>query len=219
MKQYLVIGLGRFGRSVARTLYEAEQEVLAVDTSEELVQGMINSYGVENAMILDGTDLSNLKEIGAQNFDAAFVCMRNLEASILTTLNLRELGVSKIIAKAGSKEHGKVLEKIGASKIVYPEEYMGKRIAQLVMEPNMIEHLRFSSDFLLAEIKAPSLFWNKTLIQLNLRNKYNANIVGIRKANDLFFPNPAADSLIEKGDILVVITDSKTAKTLESLGE
>lgn len=219
MKQYLVIGLGRFGRSVAKTLYESDQEVMAVDVSEDLVQDMINDYKVENAMVLDGTDLTSLQEIGAQNFDTAFVCMRNLEASILTTLNLRELGVSKIIAKAGSKEHGKVLEKIGASKIVYPEEYMGRRIAQLVMEPNMIEHLRFSSDFLLAEIKAPNLFWNKTLIELNVRNKYNANIVGIRKANDIFYPNPAAETLIEKGDILVVITDSKTARTLESLGE
>lgn len=219
MKQYLVIGLGRFGRSVAKTLYESDQEVMAVDVSEDLVQDMINDYKVENAMVLDGTDLTSLQEIGAQNFDTAFVCMRNLEASILTTLNLRELGVSKIIAKAGSKEHGKVLEKIGASKIVYPEEYMGRRIAQLVMEPNMIEHLRFSSDFLLAEIKAPNLFWNKTLIELNVRNKYNTNIVGIRKANDIFYPNPAAETLIEKGDILVVITDSKTARTLESLGE
>lgn len=219
MKQYLVIGLGRFGRSVAKMLYESDQEVMAVDVSEDLVQDMINDYKVENAMVLDGTDLTSLQEIGAQNFDTAFVCMRNLEASILTTLNLRELGVSKIIAKAGSREHGKVLEKIGASKIVYPEEYMGRRIAQLVMEPNMIEHLRFSSDFLLAEIKAPNLFWNKTLIELNVRNKYNANIVGIRKANDVFYPNPAAETLIEKGDILVVITDSKTARTLESLGE
>ena len=219
MKQYLVIGLGRFGRSVAKTLYESDQEVMAVDVSEDLVQDMINDYKVENAMVLDGTDLTSLQEIGAQNFDTAFVCMRNLEASILTTLNLRELGVSKIIAKAGSREHGKVLEKIGASKIVYPEEYMGRRIAQLVMEPNMIEHLRFSSDFLLAEIKAPNIFWNKTLIELNVRNKYNANIVGIRKANDVFYPNPAAETLIEKGDILVVITDSKTARTLESLGE
>lgn len=219
MKQYLVIGLGRFGASIARTLYESNQEVLAIDTSEELVQGLINSYGVDNAMMLDGTDLGSLQEIGAQNFDTAFVCMRNLEASILTTLNLKELGVGSIIAKAGSKEHGKVLEKIGASKIVYPEEYMGKRIAQLVMDPNMIEHLRFSAEFLLVEIKAPSLFWNKNLIELNVRNKYNANIVGIRKSNDTFFPNPAADTLIEKGDILVVITDSKTAKTLESLGE
>lgn len=219
MKQYLVIGLGRFGASVARTLYESNQEVLAIDTSEELVQGLISSYGVDNAMVLDGTDLGSLQEIGAQNFDTAFVCMRNLEASILTTLNLKELGVENIIAKAGSKEHGKVLEKIGASKIVYPEEYMGKRIAQLVIDPNMIEHLRFSSEFLLVEIKAPSLFWNKNLIELNVRNKYNANIVGIRKSNDTFFPNPAADTLIEKGDILVVITDSKTAKTLESLGE
>ena len=219
MKQYLVIGLGRFGRSVAKTLYESNQEVMAVDVSEDLVQDMINDYKVENAMVLDGTDLTSLQEIGAQNFDTAFVCMRNLESSILTTLNLRELGISKIIAKAGSREHGKVLEKIGASKIVYPEEYMGRRIAQLVMEPNMIEHLRFSSDFLLAEIKAPNLFWNKTSIQLNVRNKYNANIVGIRKANDVFYPNPAAETLIEKGDILVVITDSKTARTLESLGE
>ena len=105
MKQYLVIGLGRVGRSVAKTLYESDQEVMAVDVSEDLVQDMINDYKVENAMVLDGTDLTSLQEIGAQNFDTAFVCMRNLEASILTTLNLRELGVSKIIAKAGSREH------------------------------------------------------------------------------------------------------------------
>ena len=162
MKQYLVIGLGRFGRSVAKTLYESDQEVMAVDVSEDLVQDMINDYKVENAMVLDGTDLTSLQEIGAQNFDTAFVCMRNLEASILTTLNLRELGVSKIIAKAGSKEHGKVLEKIGASKIVYPEEYMGRRIAQLVMEPNMIEHLRFSSDLQALSVRQCSRLCMKT---------------------------------------------------------
>lgn len=217
MKQYLVIGLGRFGRSIAKTLYEENQEVLAMDISEELVQDAINSYHVENAMVLDGTELSNLREIGAQSFDTAFVCMRNLEASILTTLNLKELGVANIIAKAGSAEHGKVLEKIGATKIVYPEEYMGRRIAHYALDPNIVEHLRFSSDFLLAEVKAPKAFWSKTLIELNLRSQYNANVVGIRKSDKKFIPNPTADALIEEGDTLVLITDSKTAKVLENL--
>ena len=135
----------------------------------------------------------------------------------MITLNLKELGIEKIIAKANSKSHGKVLAKIGATKVIYPEEYMGRRVAQLAMEPNMIEHLRFSSEFLLLEVKAPSVFWGKTLIQLDIRKKYNVNIVGIKKENQPLTPNPSAESLIEKGDILLVITDTKTADYLENL--
>ncbi|WP_320046195.1 TrkA family potassium uptake protein [uncultured Ilyobacter sp.] len=217
-KQYLVIGLGRFGTSVAKTLYEAGEDVLAVDIDEDLVQEAVNNSIVDNAVTLDVADERAMKEIGAGNFDVAFVCIgSNLQSSIIITLILQEMGVKNIIAKAVSKSHGKVLGKIGATKVIYPEEYMGKRVALLAMEPNMIEHLRFSQDFLLVEVKAPSIFWNKTLMELGIRNKYNVNIVGIKKGNGTLDPTPRADSVIEKDDILLVITDAKTAKQLEDL--
>ena len=161
MREYLVVGLGRFGTSIAQTLYESNEEVLAIDVNEELIQEAINGNIVDNAVIVDATDMKSLKELGVSNFDVAFVCTGDVEASIMITLNLKELGIEKIIAKANSKSHGKVLAKIGATKVIYPEEYMGRRVAQLAMEPNMIEHLRFSSEFLLLEVKAPSVFWVK----------------------------------------------------------
>jgi trk system potassium uptake protein TrkA len=217
MKQYLVIGLGRFGCSVAQTLYEANEEVLAVDSEEEQVQEAINTNIIENAVVIDATDENQLKDLGAANFDVAFVCIGAVEPSIMVTLNLKEMGVKKIIARAITRSHGKVLEKIGATKVIYPEEYMGRRVALLAMEPNMIEHLRFSQDFLLLEIKAPSIFWGKTLLEAEIRKKYNVNIVGIKKEDQRFTPNPNANTLIEKGDVLLVITDNKTAEYLENL--
>jgi trk system potassium uptake protein TrkA len=163
------------------------------------------------------TDENQLKDLGAANFDVAFVCIGAVEPSIMVTLNLKEMGVKKIIARAITRSHGKVLEKIGATKVIYPEEYMGRRVALLAMEPNMIEHLRFSQDFLLLEIKAPSIFWGKTLLEAEIRKKYNVNIVGIKKEDQRFTPNPNANTLIEKGDVLLVITDNKTAEYLENL--
>ena len=216
MKQYLVIGLGRFGTSVAQTLYESNEEILAIDTDEEKVQDCINENIVDNAIMLDATDVKNLKEIGVGNYDIAFVCVGEIEPSIMITLNLKELGV-KIIAKAVTKSHGKVLAKIGATKVIYPEEYMGRRVAQLAMEPNLVEHLRFSSDFLLLEVKAPSIFWGKSIIELDIRKKYNSNVVGIKKEDQSFNPNPLATTVIEKGDVLLVITDNKTADFFENL--
>ena len=218
MKNYLVIGLGRFGSSIAHTLYEADEEVLAVDTSEELVQEAINNNIVDNALILDATDENALKEIGAGNFDVAFVGIgSNIQASIMATLNLKELGVKKIIAKAINKSHGKVLKKIGATEVIYPEEYMGHRIAMLAMEPNMMEHMRFSKDFLLVEFKAPASFLSKNLIELDVRASYNINIVGIKKSTGELNSSPRGTSVIEKGDTLLVITDSKTARELKEL--
>ncbi|MCJ8342116.1 MAG: TrkA family potassium uptake protein [Cetobacterium sp.] len=217
MKQYLVVGLGRFGASVAKTLYGSNEEVLAMDIDEDVVQEAINNNIVENALVLDATDETHLKGIGVEEFDIAFVCIGAIEPSIMVTLNLKEMGVKKIIVKAISKRHGKVLEKIGATQVIYPEEYMGRRVAMLAMEPNMIEHLRFSQDFLLVEIKAPSLFWGKDLVELDVRKKYNVNIVGIKKEDQSFSPNPSADTIIEQGDVLLVITDSKTADYLENL--
>ena len=217
MKQYLVIGLGRFGTSVAKTLYEAGENILGIDVSEELVQDRINNNILKNAIIGDASDGKILKDIGAENFDVAFVCIGDIEASVMIALNLKELGIKSIIAKAINKKHGKVLTKIGATEIVYPEEHMGKRIAELTMNTDIIEHLKFTDNFVLVEVKAPSIFWNNSLIKLDVRNKYNINIVGIKKANEEFLPNPTANVVIEEGDILVIITDKKTLESFNKL--
>ena len=217
MKQYLVIGLGRFGTSVAKTLYSSGEIVLGVDTNEELVQDKIDNNILKNAIIGDASDEKLLKNIGAENFDVAFICMGDIEASVMIALNLKELGIKTIIAKAINKKHGKVLTKVGATEIVYPEEHMGKRIAELTMNTDIIEHLKFTDNFVLVEVKAPSIFWNNSLIKLDVRNKYNINIVGIKKAQEEFIPNPTANVVIEEGDILVIITDKKTVESFNKL--
>ena len=217
MKQYLVIGLGRFGTSVAKTLYEAGENILGIDVSEELVQDKIDNNILKNAIIGDASDEKLLKNIGAENFDVAFICMGDIEASVMIALNLKELGIKTIIAKAINKKHGKVLTKVGATEIVYPEEHMGKRIAELTMNTDIIEHLKFTDNFVLVEVKAPSIFWNNSLIKLDVRNKYNINIVGIKKSKGEFLPNPTANVVIEEGDILVIITDKKTVESFNKL--
>ena len=217
MKQYLVIGLGRFGTSVAKTLYEAGENILGIDVSEELVQDRINNNVLKNAIIGDASDGKILKDIGAENFDIAFICIGDIEASVMIALNLKELGIKSIIAKAINKKHGKVLTKIGATEIVYPEEHMGKRIAELTMNTDIIEHLKFTDNFVLVEVKAPSIFWNNSLIKLDVRNKYNINIVGIKKSKGEFLPNPTANVVIEEGDVLVIITDKKTVESFNKL--
>lgn len=217
MKQYLVIGLGRFGTSVAKTLYEAGENILGIDVSEELVQDRINNNILKNAIIGDASDGKILKDIGAENFDVSFVCIGDIEASVMIALNLKELGIKSIIAKAINKKHGKVLTKIGATEIVYPEEHMGKRIAELTMNTDIIEHLKFTDNFVLVEVKAPSIFWNNSLIKLDVRNKYNINIVGIKKSKGEFLPNPTANVVIEEGDVLVIITDKKTVESFNKL--
>ena len=217
MKQYLVIGLGRFGASVTKTLYSAGEIVLGVDTNEELVQDKIDNNILKNAIIGDASDEKLLKNIGAENFDVAFICMGDIEASVMIALNLKELGIKTIIAKAINKKHGKVLTKVGATEIVYPEEHMGKRIAELTMNTDIIEHLKFTDNFVLVEVKAPSIFWNNSLIKLDVRNKYNINIVGIKKSKGEFLPNPTANVVIEEGDVLVIITDKKTVESFNKL--
>lgn len=217
MKQYLVIGLGRFGASVAKTLYSAGKIVLGVDISEELVQDKIDNNILKNAIIGDASDEKILKDIGAENFDVAFICIGDIEASVMIALNLKELGIKTIIAKAINKKHGKVLTKVGATEIVYPEEHMGKRIAELTMNTDIIEHLKFTDNFVLVEVKAPSIFWNSSLVKLDIRNKYKVNVVGIKKANEDFLPNPTATEIIEEGDILVVIADKKSVESFNKL--
>lgn len=218
MRQYLVVGLGRFGSSVAETLYKAGESVLAIDIDEDRVQEAINKDIVDNAVEVDCTDEKSLADLGINNFDVAIVSIgTNIQSSILITLTLKEMGIKRVVCKAVTGAHGKVLSKIGADEIVYPETYMGKRVALQEMKPNIIEHLKFSEDFLVVELKAPNSFIGKDLVSLDLRKMYKANIIAIRSAEKKTVVIPSAESIIEKGDTLVIATDAKTARDLEEL--
>lgn len=218
MRQYLVVGLGRFGLSIAKTLYENGESVLVMDSEEELVQEAINNNIIENGVTADATDPVVLKNLGINNFDVAFVCIgTSIEDSTLVTLTLKELGIPKVIAKAMTEPHGRVLAKVGADEVIYPEVYMGKRVALKEIEPNIVEHMKFTDNYILVEIKAPAKFANKTLLELELRKNYKANIIAIKRENGEMEITPMGDSVIKKGDTLIVITDTQTSKKLEAL--
>ena len=218
MANYLVVGLGRFGRSVARTLYENNQDVLAVDDDEEVVQQAIDSGVVSEAIVLDASDETAIKNIIQDNFDVAFVCIgANVQASILVTLLLKEAGIPKIIAKAQAKSQGKVLEKIGADEVVYPEEFMGKRVASKVLRPTIIEHFKLSNKYAVVEVLAPKIFIGRSLIQLDVRKRFEINIIGIKDKDNEVNISPSPETVIKEGDTLIVVADSQKMNELNRL--
>ncbi len=218
MANYLVVGLGRFGRSVARTLYENNQDVLAIDDDEEVVQQAIDSGVVSEAIVLDASDETAIKNIIKDNFDVAFVCIgANVQASILVTLLLKEAGIPKIIAKAQAKSQGKVLEKIGADEVVYPEEFMGKRVASKVLRPTIIEHFKLSNKYAVVEVLAPKSFIGRSLIQLDVRKRFEINIIGIKDKDNEVNISPSPETVIKEGDTLIVVADSQKMNELNRL--
>src|SRR5665648_53370 len=193
MKQFIVLGLGRFGSAVATTLVELGHAVQA-DITEEKV----------------------LKELGVKNFDAAIVSIAtNLEASILVAMMLKEVGLKYIIAKAQNNLHARVLEKIGVDKIVFPERDMGIRIARSLITPNIKEYIELEPDYSIIEIETLPEFVDKTLSELDLRNKYGINVLAIKR-NDVFNISPRAKDIIKKGDLLIIIGETKKITELAS---
>lgn len=207
MKQFIVLGLGRFGSAVATTLAEMGYEVLGVDTDVERVNDLKNK--ITEVVQADISDEKVLTELGAKNFDAAIVGVgSNLESSILTTIILKEMGIKYIIAKAQNNFHAKVLEKIGVDKIVFPERDMGIRIARSLITPNIKDYIELEPDYSVIEIEAPSDFEDKTLSELDLRNKYGINVLAIKRDNN-FNISPHAKDVIKKGDFLIVIGETE----------
>lgn len=202
-KQFAVIGLGRFGSSVAKTLYSMGRQVLAIDPDEEKVRAMVQS--VTRAVVADATDEQVLKSIGIRNFDLVIVAIGgDIQASILTTLMLKELGVKSVVAKAQSELHGKVLYRVGADRVVFPERDMGFRVAQNLVSSNILEYIELSPDVSMIEIVAPSHVVGKELRQLDLRNRFNINVIALKQGNNVNI-TPRADDRIYEGDVLVVV--------------
>jgi len=207
MKQFIVLGLGRFGSAVATTLVELGHEVLGVDNDEERVSDLKDK--ITQAVQADVTEERALKELGVKNFDAAIVSIgTDLEASILVAMMLKEMGLKYIIAKAQNNLHAKVLKKIGVDKVVFPERDMGARIARRLITPNIRDYVELEPDYNILEIEALPEFVNKSLSELDLRNKYGINVLAIKRENS-FSISPRAKDVIKKDDLLIVIGKTK----------
>ncbi len=215
-KQFCVIGLGRFGRSVALALAEAEQEVLAIDKNEAKVTEIEEQ--VSQALIMDSTNEKALKTIGVKDFDWIIVAISSdIESSILTTLLLKELGAKRALSKAGSEIHAKILKKIGADKVVFPEREMGQKVAENLVSPKIFDIIELSEDYAIVEIVAPKSLEGKSIRESGVRSKYGIYIIAIKRnvprmssGGDITYeekvivaPDPAEEIL--KGDILVVL--------------
>jgi trk system potassium uptake protein len=213
--QYAVIGLGRFGLSIANKLYESDQEVLGVDVNEERVEE--SNQCVTHAVIADSTEPEALKSIGIRNFDTVIVAIGNdIQASILSVLLLKELGVKKVIAKAINKLHGQVLKKVGADWVVFPERDMGIRVAHQLLSPNVLNFIEISKDYSVEEVKIPDRMMEKTLRELDLRAKFNLSVIAIRHEDEINI-SPSPDEKIDYGDVLVVIGENRDLEKFANL--
>ncbi|MEG2353810.1 MAG: TrkA family potassium uptake protein [Clostridium sp.] len=214
-KQFVVIGLGRFGISVAETLYSLGNDVLVVDLDEEVIQNVSNY--VTHAVQADATDENSLRAVGIRNFDVAIIGMgSDIQASIMATLLLRELGVKYIIAKSNNNMHAKVLRKIGADKVVFPEKDMGIRVAHNLVQSNILEYIELSPDYSVAEFLSPKDWHGRNLIDLNIRSRYGINVMAIKRNNEIDV-SPSALDIIEPGDIIVAIGNVEDLARLEDI--
>lgn len=214
-KQYAIIGLGRFGTSIAYRLHEAGQEILGIDVSEERVENA--ELYVTHAVVADSTVEKALTSLGIRNFDCVIVAIGNdIQASILTVMILKDLGVKKIIAKALNKRHGQVLEKIGADWIVYPERDMGERVANQLLSPNMLNYIKLSKEYNIEEISIPPKMAEKSIRELDIRAKHKVTVIAIVRDGDIII-SPSPDQVIHKGDLLVMIGSSEALDRFSSI--
>jgi trk system potassium uptake protein len=202
-QSYAVIGLGRFGLSIASKLFDAGQEVMGIDIDEERIDD--GKLSLTHAVVLDSTEEESLKSVGIRNFDYVIVAIGNdMQASILTVMLLKEMGVQKVIAKALNKRHGQVLSKVGADWVIHPERDMGERVAHQLLSPNVLNYIELSSEYNIEEIMVPPSMATKSLRELDLRANYNVNAIAILSNEDLII-SPSPDQIIQNGDKLVVI--------------
>ena len=215
MKSYVVIGLGRFGSKVATELCALGCEVLVMDTRADLVQHISNE--VTQAVVADCQDKEVLKALGVRNFDCAIVAVgSDLAASVMATMNLKELGVPYVVCKAHDDTRRRVLEKLGADRVVIPEQENACRLARSLSSPNVLDYIELSEDYGIIEVPAPKTWHNKTLVELNVRAKMGVNIIAVEN-NAVTNVSPAAEYKIWSGDILVVLGDNAALEAVQKL--
>ncbi|WP_373230208.1 TrkA family potassium uptake protein [Cohnella sp.] len=218
LNQFVIIGLGRFGSSLGRELIELGYEVLGVDRDEELVQEMSNV--LTHVVVADATEEETLRSIGARNFDCGVVAIGDdIQASILATILLKDLGVKKVVAKAVSDLHGRVLERVGVDRVIYPERDMGIRVAHQLVSPNLLDYIELSKKYTIAELAVPQCLSGKSLNEVNPRGRYGCSIVAINKPKGIIIA-PVAKDVLSTDDVMVVIgTNSQIELFQESIGQ
>ena len=215
MKSYVVIGLGRFGSALARQLCKLGAEVLALDVKGDLVQQIAND--VTHAVVGDAQDKEVLRALGVRNLDCAVIAIGdNLAASVLVTMNLKELGVPYIVCKAHDETHRKVLEKLGANRVIIPEYEYAQRLARTLNSHNVLDYIELSEDFGILDVPAPKAWIGKTLRELNVRAKLGVNIIAVEN-NGKTNVSPAADYAVQEGDTLVVLGDNVALEKVQKL--
>lgn len=215
MKSYVVIGLGRFGQTLARQLCMLGAEVLAMDVNHDLVQQVADD--VTHAVVGDAQDKDVLRALGVRDFDCAIVAIgSNLAASVLTVMNLQELEAPYIICKAHDETHRRVLEKLGVQRVVIPEQENAARLARSLHSHNVLDYIELSEDYGILEIPAPNSWIGKTLKELNIRAKLGVNIIAVESGRQTNV-SPSADYLIQAGDIMVVLGDNYSLEAVQKL--
>lgn len=216
MKRIAVIGLGRFGFSVAITLSDKGAEVLAIDKDTRKIEEIKDKVAL--AVAIDATEIDALRAQGIENVDTAVVCIReDFEANLLTAVNLRQLGIAKVIGRANTKIQKEILKKIGVNEVILPDEEMGKRLAQKLLFPSLLDFIPLSPQYSIARIETPLEFIGKKLSDLDMRKKYGINVVAIKKKNsksEEIDNIPSPDYKIEEGDILVVIAANSSLEKI-----
>lgn len=207
--QFAVIGLGRFGRAVCSTLHQLGYEVLGTDVDEKRVSQALTDQIVAHALQLDSTEPAALKEAGIFEFDTVIVAIGNyLQESIITTLNVKEAGVPHVVAKASSEVHGKLLKRVGADHVVYPENEAGCALARLLTKPSILDRFDLDPNHSIVEIVVPEEFHGKTVSELKLRSRYGLNLLAVCSENH-FEINPDPNIRLHKGALMVVIGANK----------
>lgn len=214
--KFSVIGLGSFGSNVAKTLYEMGHEVVAIDEEKSKVDDMKDA--ATHAVQMNAADKENLQAVGITDMDVVVVSLGpDMESSVLTTLYLKEMAVRRIVAKALTEDHAKILEAVGATEVIYPEKDMAIKTALRLSNPNILEYLPLISGLTVQEIAAPEKFIGKSLKELDLRNKYNIQVMaikGIIPEKTTFMPK--ADFVIKDSDILIILGEEKQLKKLDA---
>ncbi len=214
--EFAVIGLGLFGRTVALSLAHAGHPVLAIDRSEVEVQHVAEE--IDHALVLDTTDESALRELGLERLSCVVVAIGTgaIEASILTTALLRQIGVVRIVARAVSELHGRVLQAVGAHEVVNPEAEMGKRVALRVAQPSVLERFRIGGGIEAAEIECPEALTGQTVVDADVRRRFGVTVAAIRRDKQIDATIDGRERLVS-GDVLLVIGPADAIRRLAAL--
>jgi trk system potassium uptake protein len=211
---FVVVGLGRFGGSVAETLVNAGYDVLGIDADEQRVRHL--SHTLPNVVQLDATDADALQEIGIENFDTGLVSISNdFESNLLATVLLLRFGVRRVITKAATRTQKSILEAVGAHEVILPEHEAGEHLGRRLAFKHIVEYLEISGGIGVVELVAPPALWNHSLIECHLRQRFNLTVIAIHRGRDVIV-NPGADFRIVEGDILAVIGRIEDAEKLRS---